>query len=31
MIAKIEKVLATVDENSNLLKKNTILPEDKPK
>ena len=31
MIAKIEKVLATVEENSNLLKKNTILPEDKPK
>ena len=30
MIAKIEKVLATVDENSNLLKKNTILPENKP-
>ena len=30
MIAKIEKVLATVDENSNLLKENTILPENKP-
>ena len=30
MIGKIEKVLATVDENSNLLKENTILPENKP-
>jgi len=30
MMVKIEKILSKVDENSSLLKENTILPENKP-
>ena len=30
MMVKIEKILSKLDENSSLLKENTILPENKP-